>query len=127
MNKSSRIARQIVKARRTATRDARRTHTLASHARRAGVFDNDASGVANALRAKAKLCGIQGEAARMFRRNEAGQKMWRNPVAHRQGRDLVLTARRYTVAEVAALTAVYRPRVEKYALARRQLLAYAGV
>lgn len=118
MNNTARTARQTVKARREAARNARRSHTLAGHARLAGVFDNDTGGVAGALRAKAKTCGIQGEAARLFRRNQAGQKLWRNPVAG---------ARRYTMAEVAELASAYRPRAEKYALARRQLLAYAGV
>lgn len=117
MNASSRTARQIVKARRTVAKDARRSHTLASHARLAGVFDNDTSGVAGALRAKAKTCGITGEAARMFRRNKAGQKMWRQPVAG---------ARRFTREELAVVAAAYRPRAPKYAAARMQLLAYAA-
>lgn len=118
MNASSRTARQIVKARRTAARDAKRAHTLASHARRAGVFDNDVSGVAGALRAKAKTCGVTGTSVRMFRRNAAGQKLWRQPVKG---------AKRFTLDEFATVAAAYRPRAEKYAAARRQLLAYAGV
>lgn len=117
MIKSSRNARRIVRDRQAAARNARRTHTLASHARMAGIFDNDTPGVAGALRAKGKACGITGEAARLFRRNQAGQKMWRKPVAG---------GRRYTKDEVATLAAAYRPRVAKYALARRQLLAYAA-
>ena len=117
MNAKARTARQIVKSRRTATRDAHRSHTLASHARRAGVFSNDAGGVAGALRAKGKTCGITGEAARLFRRNAAGQKMWRKPVSG---------GRRYTLDEFAALATAYRPRAAKYALARRQMLAYVG-
>lgn len=117
MNTTSRTARRIIKARRAENAAARRPHTLASHARRAGVFDNDVNGVAGALRAKGKTCGITGEAARMFRRNQAGQKLWRQPVKN---------ARRYSLGEFFELASAYRPRAEKYALARKQMLAYAG-
>jgi hypothetical protein len=116
MNASSRTARQIIRSRRAENRAAKKPHTLASHARRAGVFDNDASGVAGALRSKGKTCGITGQAVRMFRRNAAGQKLWRQPVKG---------ARRYTMDEFAQLVAAYRPRAEKYALARTQMLSYA--
>lgn len=114
MNASSRTARRIVKARRDAVKAHRKgLHTLASHARMAGVFDNDASGVGGALRAKAKTIGIDGETAIMVRKTSTGVCFVRG-------------ARRYSKAQVANLAAAYRPRVAKYALARRQLLAYAS-
>lgn len=117
MNKTSRTARQIVKARRDAARNARRSHTLASHGRLAGLDESTASAVGGALRAKTKVCGITGEAARLFRRNRAGQKLWRKPVTG---------ARRFTSAEVAALAAAYSPIAPKYKAARQTVLAYAG-
>ena len=117
MNDTARTARQIVKARRAEAAAAKRPHTLASHALRAGVKAEDASGVANALRAKGKSLGVTGCAVRMFRTNAAGQKLWRQPVKG---------ARRYTVADVAALTTGYNPRAAKFVAARQQLLAYAG-
>ena len=116
MNATARTARQIIRTRRTENRAAKKPHTLASHARRAGVFDNDVSGVAGALRSKAKTCGITGTPARMFRRNAAGQKLWKQPVKN---------ARRYTMDEFAQVVSAYRPRAAKYAMARTQMLAYA--
>jgi hypothetical protein len=117
MNDRARAARQIIRDRSAEHRAARKPHTLASHARRAGVFTNDVSGVAGALRAKGKACGVTGTPARVFRRNADGQKLWRKPVKG---------ARRYTLAEFAELTSAYRPRAEKYVMARTQMLAYAA-
>jgi hypothetical protein len=114
MIKSSRNARRIIQARRDAAKAHRQgLHTLASHARLAGVFDNDTSAVGGALRAKAKQCGISGHRATMVRKTDSGVRYVRH-------------ARRYSVAEVAELASAYRPRVAKFALARRQLLAYAA-
>lgn len=114
MNANSRNARRIIQARRDAAKAHRKgLHTLASHCRLAGIFDNDTSGVAGALRAKTKQCGITGESARMFRKVGSDIRYVRN-------------AKRFTAADVAVLASAYRPRVEKYALARRQLLAYAS-
>lgn len=117
MNATARTARQIIKARRNETAAAKRPHTLASHALRAGVPADHASGVAGGLRAKGKQCGITGTAARMFRRNAAGQKLWRQPVKG---------ARRYTMTQVAALAHAYNPRAAKTVAAREALLAYAA-
>ena len=117
MNPTARTARQIVKARRIENAAAKKPHTLASHALRAGVAAQDASGVAGALRSKGRACGITGKAARMFRRNTAGQKLWRQPVKG---------ARRYSVAELGTLAAAYNPRAPKFVAAREQLLAYAA-
>jgi len=117
MNPTARTARQIVKARRIENAAAKKPHTLASHALRAGVTEQDASGVAGALRSKGRACGITGQAARMFRRNAAGQKLWRQPVKG---------ARRYSVTELGALAAAYNPRAPKFVAARELLLAYAS-
>lgn len=117
MNQNARNARQIIKTRRIENRAAKAPHTLASHALRAGVADNDAAGVANALRAKGPKLGVTGKAVRMFRTNSAGQKMWRKPVKN---------ARRYTVRELATLVTCYNPRAAKFVAARVQLLAYVA-
>lgn len=114
MNASSRAARRIIAARRNASKAHRQgLHTLSSHARMAGIFDNDTSGVGGALRAKAKTLGVCGHTALMVRRTSAGVRP-------------VKGAKRYTRDELAQLVFAYRPRVAKYALARRQLLAYVG-
>ncbi len=117
MNAKARTARQTLKARRAEAAAARRPHTLANHALRAGVTEKDASGVAGALRSKGKKMGVTGCAVRMFRTNAAGQKMWRTPVAG---------SRRYTCAEVLTLATAYNPIAPKFVVAREQLLAYAG-
>ncbi len=114
MNASSRNARRIVQARRDAAKAHRKgLHTLNSHARLAGIFDNDTSGVGGALRAKAKTLGVCGHTALMVRRTESGVR----PVAG---------AKRYSKAQVLMLANAYRPRVGRYALARTMLIAYAG-
>lgn len=115
MNATSRTARQIIKARRAEAVAAKRPHTLASHTLRAGVKAEDASGVAGALRAKGKTLQVTGCPVRMFRKNAAGQKLWRQPVKG---------AKRFTKAEFQTLAAAYKPRAAKYVAAREQLLAY---
>lgn len=118
MNANSRNARRIIKARRTATRDAVRSHTLNSYGRLAGLDAGTASAVGGALRAKAKTCGITGEAARLFRRNAAGQKLWRKPVAG---------GRRYGREDLATLVTAYNPRAARQVAAKAALVAaYAG-
>lgn len=115
MIKSSRTARQIIKARRDAAKAHRAgLHTLASHARLAGLDDSTASGVGGALRAKTKPCGIIGRSAIIVRRTAAG-------VCPVRG------AKRFTVDEVAALAGAYNPRAARFVAAREQILAYAGV
>ncbi len=115
MKQSARTARQIIKTRRAEAAAAKRPHTLASHARRAGVNESDASGVAGALRSKGRTTGITGCPVRMFRRNATGQKMWKAPVKG---------ARRYTKDEFLTLASAYRPRLDRYVTARAQLLSY---
>jgi hypothetical protein len=114
MNASSRTARRIIKARRAENIAARRPHTLKSHCLRAGLDESLAGGVAGALRSKGKACGITGHAVRMFRKNLAGQKLWRQPVKN---------ARRFTQDEFQTLTAAYSPRAAKYVAARELLLS----
>ena len=114
MNASARTARQIIRNRRAENRAAKKPHTLKSHCLRAGLDDSLAGGVAGALRSKGKACGITGTAARMFRRNAAGQKLWKQPVKN---------ARRFTQDEFLALATAYNPRATKYVAAREQLLS----
>jgi hypothetical protein len=115
MNANSRNARQIIKTRRAEAAQDKRPHTLASHALRAGVVEKDAAGVAGALRSKGKKTGVTGCAVRMFRKNSAGQKMWRKPV---EG------ARRYTKGEFLTLATAYNPRAERFVAARQLMLSY---
>ena len=111
---SSRNARRTIAARRDAAKaHAKGLHTLASHARLAGLDAATASAVGGALRAKGKGCGVTGQAAVMVRKTDRGVCFVRN-------------ARRYSSAEVATLAAAYSPRVERLVNARRQGLAYAG-
>lgn len=117
MNSKARAARQIVKTRRAELADAKRPHTLASHARRAGVDALTASGIAAPLRNQQKKTGITGCGHRVFRTDQNGQKMWRKPVDN---------ARRYTRTEVATLLAAYKPRAAKFVAARELMLDYVG-
>jgi hypothetical protein len=116
MNATTRTARQILRNRRQENRAAKRPHTLASHALRAGLDADVASGVSGSLRSKGKQINVTGTAVRMFRKNADGQKIWRRPVKN---------ARRYTIVEFAKLVAAYKPRAARYVAARTTLLAYA--
>lgn len=110
MNASNRIARQIIKARRAAAKDSRQgLHTLASHARRAGLDAGLASSVAGALRGKTQVCGITGKAAVMYRQTANGARM-------------VKGARRFSQSEFLTLATAYKPRLPKYVAARELLL-----
>lgn len=117
MNAKARTARQIIRNRKADARSAKRPHTLAGHCRIAGLDAADASGVAGALRAKGKTLGVTGCPVRMFRRNAAGQKLWKQPVKN---------ARRFTTDEFAEIAAAYNPRAARYVTARATLLAYVG-
>lgn len=115
MNANSRNARRIITARRDAAKSHRvGLHTLAGHARLAGLDADTASAVGGALRGKSKACGITGETARMVRKMEAEIRFVRN-------------ARRYSRAEVATLAAAYAPRLNRYKAAKVAVLAYASV
>ncbi len=115
MNATARRARQIIRDRRAANRAAKKSHTLKSHCLRSGLDNTLAGGIAGALRSKSKACGITGKAVRMFRRNAAGHKMWKQPVKG---------ARRFTKGEFLKLVAAYSPRATKYVAARQLLLSY---
>ncbi len=117
MNAKARTARQMIRTRRTETAAAKRPHTMTSHALRAGVRADYAAGIGSALRTKAKQLGVDGCAVRMFRRTEGGAKLWREPVRG---------ARRYTVADVAAVLPAYKPRAAKNAIARMLMSEYAA-
>lgn len=111
MNSSARKAQQLIRQRtrtqRAAARIQRRgTGTLATHAIAQGLTHRDATSVAGSLRTAAKKLAITGTEVRVH----AGRHM-RN-------------ARHYTVAEVAAMAAKYRPRKAEYkAVAARLALA----
>jgi hypothetical protein len=112
MNATARTARRIVKARRNETKAHKQgLHTLASHAIRAGVNETDASGVAGALRSKAKTVGVCGHTALMVRKTDNGVRP-------------VKGAKRFTKAEFLTLATAYNPRAAKYVAARQQLLNY---
>jgi hypothetical protein len=111
MNATNRIARQIVKARRAAAKDSRKgLHTLASHARKAGLDEVTASSVAGALRSKTAVCGITGKAAVMVLQTPNGARLVRN-------------ARRFSQADFRTLTLAYAPRAPRFVAARNLILA----
>ena len=112
MNAKARTARQICKARRSEVKDHRAgLHTLTSHAILAGVPVADASGVGNAIRAKAKSMGVCGHAALIVRKTAEGVKP-------------VKGAKRFSKANIAALLNGYNPRVAKYVAAKAALITY---
>jgi hypothetical protein len=116
MKAKARTARQILNARRAAAKAARNgLHTLASHARKAGLDGELATGVAGALRAKAKVAGVIGVKVRMTRRAEVKGRVTSVPVRG---------ARKYSKADFLALALAYAPRLAKYVAARNTLLAY---
>ena len=116
MNAKARTARQTIKTRRADARNNKRSHTLASHGRLAGLDEVTATGVGGALRTKAKTCGITGTAARLFRR-DAGVKLWRNPVRN---------AKRYSREEFASIVHAYNPRAARFVSAKAVLVEYTA-
>lgn len=113
MNATARTARQIIKARKAAAKDAAKgLHTLASHARKAGLDETLAGSVAGALRTKRTTCGIQGKAAVMVRPVTGG------------GVVPVKGGRRFTKGEFLTLAHAYSPRAARLVAAREVLLAY---
>lgn len=114
MNATARTARQIIKARRDEAKAHRKgLHTVTSHALRAGVPAEDAAGVGNAIRAKAKTLGVCGHTAIMVRRTDKGVRP-------------VKGAKRYGKQDVAAMLNGYNPRAAKYVAAKAALLAYVA-
>jgi hypothetical protein len=114
MNAKSAAARRIIKARRNENKAHRLgLHTTTSHALRAGVAAEDAAGIGNAVRAKAKTLGVCGHTAIMVRKTESGVRF-------------VKGAKRYTKADVAAMLGGYRPRLAKYVAAKDLLTEYVS-
>ena len=114
MNATARTARQIIKARRAEVKAHRAgLHTLTGHAIRAGVATEDAAGIGNAIRAKAKTLGVCGHTAIIVRRTAEGTRPIRG-------------AKRYSREDVALLLSGYNPRAAKFVTAKAQLLAYTG-
>lgn len=114
MNAKARTARQIIKARRNETAAHRAgLHTLTSHAIRAGVPVQDAAGIGNAIRAKAKLLGVTGRTAILVRRTAEGCRP-------------VKGAKRFTRTDVARLLTGYKPRAARFVEAKELLTAYAA-
>jgi hypothetical protein len=117
MKQSARTARQIIKTRRAEGRAARTSHTLKSHAIRAGLEAELAGGIAGALRAKGKQPKVQilgCPVARMFRPD----------VTAKHGKRVVHNGRRFTRDEFRALVCAYNPRAARLVAARETLLAY---
>lgn len=113
MNAKARTARQIVKARRTETRDARRPHTMISHAIRAGVPAADAKAVGGVLRLHGKKSEVPCKKGLVKR--TANGKTQRGQVCYRYSKSGVVQALR-----------TYKPRAERFIAARSLLLAYCA-
>ena len=118
MNAKARIARRITSQRRAdhaapaATRRAQRRiarqgeASLNRHALAAGLGAKDAQSMAGSLRTNAKKAGVD------------GHKVVIRKGSHRK------ESTRYTVAQVAAIAAVYRPRKQAMKDAKAFMLAY---
>lgn len=114
MNAKARTARQIIKARRNAAKAHRAgLHTLTSHAIRAGVPAEDAAGVGNAIRAKAKSLGVCGHTAIIVRKTAEGVRPVRG-------------AKRYDRRDIALMLLGYNPRAARFKAAKELLTAYAA-
>lgn len=119
MNAKTRTARATLRQRSAATRTAARITrlgdaTLTSHAIAAGLTPRQARTVAGALRNAAHNLDIPGRTVDMHVK-------WRT---HSRQTGLV-TAHRYTRADVARMAAQYRPRIAAYRTARQHLLLAA--
>jgi hypothetical protein len=80
----------------------------------AGVDRDTASGCANGLRSVAKRLGVEPAQTASTRRTACGGRARRT---HR--------VYRYTLAQVAALVAAYRPRKAEYVAATARIAAFA--
>ncbi|MHC3471193.1 hypothetical protein ACYF6T_21200 [Streptomyces sp. 7R007] len=114
-----RALRAIVRDRSAATRLAaschRRPRSLATVAIAAGVEKTTATGCANGLRTVAKRLGVTPAQTARTRRTIAGGRTHRTH-----------TVGRYTLRQVARLTAAYRPRKPEYRAAVALIAAFAG-
>lgn len=93
----------------------RRPRSLATVAIAAGVDKDTAAGCANGLRSVAKRLALVPAATARTRRTVTGGR------AHRTH-----TVGRYTLGQVARLTAAYRPRKAEYVAAVALIAAFAG-
>lgn len=116
---TSRTRRAALKTRSAATHAATRIRrtgdaTLTSHAIAAGLTPRQARTVAGSLRTAAKALDLTGREVDM-------RVKWRTN-SRRTG---LVTAHRYTSADVALMAAKYSPRVAAYKIARAHLLLAA--
>ncbi|MFF8482346.1 hypothetical protein [Streptomyces antibioticus] len=105
---SNRTARNTLRQRSATTRAAAKIRregaaTLATHAIAAGLGVKEARSVAGSLRKNAAKAGVTGQAGVSYRRGAAR------------------TCTRYTVREVAAIAALYRPRKPAFKVAATKL------
>ncbi|MGW4757499.1 hypothetical protein [Streptomyces chartreusis] len=108
--------RRRTTAGRLAASCARRPRSLATVALAAGVDRETASGCANGLRTVAKRLGMTPAATARTRRTVAGGR-----ARHTH------TVSRYSLGQVARLTAAYRPRKPEYKAAVVLIASFAGV
>ncbi|MGC9536553.1 hypothetical protein [Streptomyces sp. UG1] len=115
-----RVLRATLRTRSAETRLAascrRRPRSLATVAIAAGVAKDTATGVANGLRTVAKRLAVTPAEQTTTRRTvNGGRARKTRSVAH------------YTLSQVAALVASYRPRKAEYVAATALIAAFAGV
>ncbi|MFE7856056.1 hypothetical protein [Streptomyces sp. NPDC057403] len=114
-----RTLRATLRARSASTRLAascrRRPRSLATVALAAGVDRDTAAGVAGGLRSVAKRCNVAPAQTARTRRTVAGGR------AHRTH-----SVSRYSLRQVATLTAAYRPRKPEFVAAVALIAAFAG-
>lgn len=113
MNASYRKGRRIIAERREAAKNPH-LHTMASHCRNTGLNPDEATGIGNALRSKAKSLGINGRPG------------WTYTARHAPGQQVRVY--RYTADQFATAVSAYRPiaarnKTAKQALANRLGLA----
>lgn len=113
MNAKARTARQTLRTRTRANRDARHPHTLASHLITRGATPSDASCVAGALRGKARALGITGRRS-LTSKTSAGKLPKRAPK-----RPCI----RYTDRQFLTLITAYSPRAARFVAIRAAVLA----
>ena len=84
---------------------------MKGHALRAGVPAEDAAGIANAVRAKARTMQVEGVRAHSYRIGANGACRVRG-------------ARRFSTEEVTVLLTGYNPRAPKFVAAKNLLVSY---
>jgi hypothetical protein len=113
--KAAAVLRDRTRATRLAASCRRRPRSLATVAIAAGVDRETATGVANGLRSAAKRCNLTPAETARTRRTVAGGRARRtHSVGH------------WTLGQVCALTAAYRPSKPQYVAAVALIAAFAG-